>query len=157
MTIIAFFIWKWWKLNRYTEGREHSYPPYPGPNPRQKDSLNLELKVEEGQYREDVAELQVEQEDMSTVGQERRCPGSTDVVRDRKRAYRRKENGVGTYVNSMLRVCFTVLGLLTIILSVVLDNSYNDQPLRFIPFGILAPFTIIFGFLASGWFPKWRK
>lgn len=36
----------------------------------------------------------------------------------------------------------------------VLDNSYNDQPLRFIPFGILAPFTIFFGFLASGWFPR---
>jgi hypothetical protein len=102
--------------------------------------------------RKDVV-LQVERTDMYTVGQ--RIESSTDVVRDRKRAYRRgKEIAMRTYLNKVLRILFILFGLLTIILSVVLDNSYNDQPRRFIPFGILAPFTIFFGFLASGWFPR---
>jgi hypothetical protein len=62
--------------------------------------------------RKDVV-LQVERTDMYTVGQ--RIESSTDVVRDRKRAYRRgKEIAMRTYLNKVLRILFIVFGLLTI-------------------------------------------
>lgn len=78
-----------------------------------------------------------------------------DIEKKRRRANQstRKEIGVMIYINKLLRLLFSFSGLLVIFLSVILDNSFNDKPIRFTAFAILAPIMIFLGFLASGWFP----
>ena len=86
-------------------------------------------------------------------GNELGIGSSSGAVRERRRSYQaRKEIGVMAYISKVMRVLFMVFGFLTILLSVILDYLYNHKPLRFIPFGILAPLTIFIGFLASGWY-----
>lgn len=76
------------------------------------------------------------------------------ALRGNRIARVRSANHVRDYLDKVLRVSFTLFALLAVVLSVVLDKFFNDRPVRFIPFTILAPSAIFFGILASGWFPR---